>query len=89
MDTRLRKPTRTTPEPETDAVVLELDEIVALSEKKKQKLWIWKTCVVIPENSSDGSVVIGIKQLAKIHPTLRKSEREGLLYRRLAPLPSP
>ena len=50
------------PEPATDAVVLELDEMWHYLKKKSRNSGFGKLCVVIPENSSDGSVVIGIKQ---------------------------
>ncbi len=50
------------PEPQTDTVVLELDEMWHYLKKKSRNSGFGKLCVVIPENSSDGSVVIGIKQ---------------------------
>ena len=50
------------PEPETDtAVVLELDEMWHYL-KKNESCGFGKLCVVIQENSSPGSVVIGIKK---------------------------
>ena len=49
---------------ETGAIVLELDEMWHYL-KKKTNSGYGKLCVVIPENSSLGSVVIGIKQLSK------------------------
>lgn len=52
-----------TPEPqETDTVVLELDEMWHYLKKKSKNSGYGKLCVVIPENSSAGSVVIGIKR---------------------------
>ena len=54
------------PEPRgTDAVVLELDEMWHYLKEKKTNSGYGKFCVVIPQNSSDGSVVIGIKQPLK------------------------
>ena len=54
------------PEPRgADAVVLELDEMWHYVNKKKTNSGYGKLCVVIPENSSDGNVVIGIKGPSK------------------------
>ena len=50
------------PEPQTDAVVLELDEMWHYLKKKSKNSGYGKLCVVIPENSSHGNVVIGIKR---------------------------
>ena len=51
------------PEPETDAVVLELDEMWHYL--KKTNSGSGRRFVVIPENSSHGSVVIEIKRPSK------------------------
>jgi len=54
------------PQPqEATAVVLELDEMWHYVNKKKTNSGYGKLCVVIPENSSDGNVVIGIKGPSK------------------------
>ena len=54
------------PQPqETDAVVLELDEMWHYVNEKKTNSGFGKLCVVIPENSSLGNVVIGIKPPSK------------------------
>ena len=54
------------PEPQqTEAVVLELDEMWHYLNKKKTNSGYGKLCVVIPENSSIGNVVIGIRQPSK------------------------
>ena len=62
------------PEPQTDAVVLELDEMWHYLKKKAETpphanrygmasaFGYGKLCVVIPEHSSPGNVVIGIKR---------------------------
>ena len=53
------------PQPqEATAVVLELDEMWHYC-KKKTNSGFGKLCVVIPENSSLGNVVIGVKQPSK------------------------
>ena len=59
-------------EPQTDTVVLELDEMWHYLKKKSRNSGFGKLCVVIPENSSDGSVVIGIKHLEKLIQRLEK-----------------
>ncbi|MDE0017705.1 MAG: IS1 family transposase [Candidatus Poribacteria bacterium] len=50
---------------QTDTVVLELDEMWHYLKEKKTNSGFGKLCVVIPENSSLGSVVIGIKRPSK------------------------
>ena len=55
-----------TPHPQqTTAVVLELDEMWHYVKEKKTNSGFGKLCVVIPENSSLGNVVIGIKLPSK------------------------
>ena len=50
------------PEPQTDAVVLELDEMWHYLKEKKTNSGSGRRFVVIPENSSHGNVVIEIKR---------------------------
>ena len=50
------------PEPQTDAVVLELDEMWHYLKEKKTNSGFGRRFVVIPENSSHGNVVIEIKR---------------------------
>ena len=60
------------PEPQTDTVVLELDEMWHYLKKKSRNSGFGKLCVVIPENSSDGSVVIDKATLKKLIQRLEK-----------------
>lgn len=60
VDTQLQQSTGKSPEPQTDAVVLELDEMWHYL-KKKTNSGSGRRFLVIPENSSHGNVVIEIK----------------------------
>lgn len=53
------------PEHQTDAVVLELDEMWHYLKEKKTNAGYGRRFVVIPENSSHGNVVIEIKRPSK------------------------